>query len=322
MFASLSDSRALWRFLSFGPAHNDGSEVPASAALLRFLRDRRSVGLVEQLNFEGCEVMPDDFLVGVARACPDLRRLNISFCQGVTSRGLWAIGQLQHLVVLAIRQVRGPAPVSKDALSQLLSRLPHIEFLDVGGLPLCDSGIAVIGKHMAQLKHLHLRECSGFTDISPLGHCRQLRYLSLRKCGVLDSAGVLAALSSLPHLRVLDIRWCWSLPHHLVRSFLRELPALTVLLSSLLVLDLPPGFTLHSNENGFRYDRVAAAGLHSPVRGIDAELCTYALAFSPSPANAVPEWLFSSAQLYPIGAPQPLARRDGGLEPKRAKAQN
>jgi len=183
----------------------------------------------------------DTTVEAIARACPALRSLQLSFFPALTIASVHALVaagvrlhrlDLSHgsdhlptpeavgligrscpdlrALVLSPRCARGtPADSYDDALRALAHGCPHLEMLDMGDCELTDGAVAELARCCSGLQTLSLpSEASTDGAVLAVGtHCTQLRSLSVSG-GSLTDAGLRALVARCPRLEVLHIDDC------------------------------------------------------------------------------------------------------------------
>ncbi|KAF9430757.1 hypothetical protein BGZ94_004292 [Podila epigama] len=151
------------------------------------------------------------------KGCPQLARLNLSYCKNVTDKGFLHLAefgsqQLESLNLQRCTTVPPEAFIALDSISQRLSsdedsdlieaRFPNLKELVLSDCTfLTDAAIVSLAPHVPQLEIISLSFCCALTDVSIEAisdHCRLLRKMDLSFCGSAVSDASLYRLAQGP----------------------------------------------------------------------------------------------------------------------------
>uniref|UniRef100_A0A8C4N3Z6 F-box and leucine rich repeat protein 7 n=1 Tax=Eptatretus burgeri TaxID=7764 RepID=A0A8C4N3Z6_EPTBU len=132
-------------------------------------------------------------LVTLARHCPELRRLELPSCNGITNQALALVlafcTSLQHLNVSGKQISTSPSTAHMTQGCHL--SLHHLDMSGCTGFTLeCLHAIAL---HCPALSHLYLRRCTAVTDSGLrilASHCPSLREISMCDCPAITDVGI------------------------------------------------------------------------------------------------------------------------------------
>eukprot|EP00667_Euglena_gracilis_P007372 EG_transcript_7453 len=130
-----------------------------------------------------CGGVSDPVVAALARGCPRLQRLDLSYCKDITDEGLAEVAagcpDLQGLVL------EGCPCVTDDSIQGLLLRCPALDSLNLARCKrVGDATLAAIIAHRPTIKHLNVSRCHRMTE-----HCLQV---------------LMTACEALQHLDALD----------------------------------------------------------------------------------------------------------------------
>lgn len=183
------------------------------------------------LSLRGCQQLGEDVLTALA-SLPELEELDLGLIDGINWRSdlLEKDTRAQRLSSRARELARGGRLGATDAVIQALAGLPKLATLRLDGAPCTATGIAALGA-CASLRRLGLfgtgrledelaealppqleaiEVCGEFSDAfcrRLVARLRVLRELRVPACYEITDVGV-AALCTLPELRILELRQC------------------------------------------------------------------------------------------------------------------
>eukprot|EP00899_Mesostigma_viride_P027073 jgi/Mesvir1/7550/Mv19292-RA.1 len=151
----------------------------------------------------------DAGITAVAQHCTRLRHLNVGECVGVTNASIIAIARsCRDLVHLDI----GACHFNDAALEAVALCCPRLQTLNAGWCrDMTDVGVALVGTHAGDLRHLELEDCPNVTDdgVSALARPGSLlQHLNLSSCLRVTDVSVLLVASACAGLRVLELTNC------------------------------------------------------------------------------------------------------------------
>jgi F-box/leucine-rich repeat protein 14 len=185
--------------------NSDESEAEKSAKIGGLLA-------LEDLSLQDCQKLTDAALCLLQEegsSCRrTLRRLNLSFCAGITDGGLRSLGRLGALEALCLRACDN---IGDRGLAHLAEASVRLNSLDVSFCAVSDTGLAHIAGGLFSLRQLAVVGCCRITDE---GLCRvaktllDLDTLSVGQCVRLSDRSLEAMAAHLRHLRRLDLYGC------------------------------------------------------------------------------------------------------------------
>lgn len=160
------------------------------------------------LEVRGCWGVRQHVCTVIASA-PSIVELELSFCPGLTSEGLWSLA-LGACSLSCIR-IAG-CNVSEVSLISLVANQVGLEDIDMSGCvqAVTDEVLITIGERLRRLRSASFNHCNLITDRGLRGICQSqmvIERLSLRACSQLTPHGV-PALSNLPSLASCDLSAC------------------------------------------------------------------------------------------------------------------
>jgi len=143
------------------------------------------------ISFRGCKYINDDCIILITRNSPKLQVLDISFCDGITNRGIEEIARNVNLQLQSL----------------------DIEIFDYKDIPkeISDEGIIWLAKYCHNLQSLNVSGHENITDIgiSELVHsCTKIHTLNISGCTKIKSTGVIEIANHLPNLQAINIFGC------------------------------------------------------------------------------------------------------------------
>ena len=136
-------------------------------------------------------------LVALARGCPQLRRLNISCCRGITSLAPLTTG-CSKLEVLSCMFI---SSINDGSLIAISRGHPSLTELSAEGCNVTDAGIRAIAAGCPRLEHISVDQFSRITDaaLEALGAgCPALLSLSAYYCDRITNRGAQAIIEGCP----------------------------------------------------------------------------------------------------------------------------
>lgn len=136
-------------------------------------------------------------LVALARGCPNLRRLSIGCCRGITSLAPLATGcfKLEELSCMFIHSI------NDGSLIAISRGHPSLTELRVDGCNVTDAGIQAIAAGCPKLEHISVDQSSRITDaaLEALGAgCPALTRLGAVYCDRISNRGLRAIIEGCP----------------------------------------------------------------------------------------------------------------------------
>ncbi|OMO52900.1 Leucine-rich repeat, cysteine-containing subtype [Corchorus capsularis] len=158
----------------------------------------------------------DECLERVAHVCPNLEMLDVTYCSGITEKGILGIlKSCWQIRCLEINRCEGIKNLEIDF------ELPKLEVLEVEGLGIDDEALTSIGKRCSRLLHLNLEGCPNVTSRGVegvVGSCKLLKEINLRWCNNLSADIAAWMVFSRPSLRKITLP-CGSVPSVSQRTF-------------------------------------------------------------------------------------------------------
>ncbi|KAG9138135.1 hypothetical protein Leryth_001375 [Lithospermum erythrorhizon] len=140
--------------------------------------DSVKYGHIKSLNLSKSCNLDDTFFIGIALACPNLERIDLSYCD-VTEKCLAAILDTCHEI--RILSIKG---CQMNSIGQGLV-LPKLEVLDAANSAINDEGLAQIAMRCPRLEKLGLARCVRVTYIGVkevVVTCQILKEINLYYC--------------------------------------------------------------------------------------------------------------------------------------------
>lgn len=180
-----------WRRLAM-----DGSlwKVIDTTRYYRTIKDSQLLGLGQAgsgflrcASFRGCVQLSASSLSAIAEYCPNIERLNITDCRGVTSK----------------------------AIEDVCKNIPFLSQFELAGLPCVnDNTLQIMGTRCHSLQVLNLSWCKQISGAGLLNlskGCQELRQLNVSGCPELEDQWMRTIGMNLPKLRELCLNKCSSL---------------------------------------------------------------------------------------------------------------
>ena len=168
----------------------------------KFSKDMfKSTRLVTGLKLEIGDVSSTDSLIGLLKAYPNLRELNLSAVgRFVDDRVLKEVANFNHLSRLCLEY----CGLVRDL--DLLAGLTELTSLNLEGC----WGITDLGPlaGLTELTSLNLDGCRQITNLGPLAGLTELTSLNLEGCRTINN---LSPLRYMTQMRDLDLRGCWGI---------------------------------------------------------------------------------------------------------------
>eukprot|EP00899_Mesostigma_viride_P002176 jgi/Mesvir1/1195/Mv17687-RA.1 len=163
----------------------------------------RRFARLESLNLAGCEDVTDAGLMAIARSCPGLRAVDVSFCD-IGDESIQVLAEscrdLLHLAVSCCYRV-------KDAsMASVATHCRMLEALDATQTGMSDEGITHIAQGCCHLRRLRVPSVTDAALGQVAAHCPQLELLDLWSCNHVTNAGIKQIAAGCPHLRQL-VAW-------------------------------------------------------------------------------------------------------------------
>lgn len=154
---------------------------------------------IKFLNLEDNQNLSDECLAKLGSLCPSLEMLEVSYCKGITERGiadfLKCCSKIRNL---QIDDCGGIKNIGKGF------ELSELDFLLAARSGINDDGLAVIGNRCPGLLHLYLDGCLEVTTVGLkeiLTNCERLRKLTLTGCLNVSTETIDEMMLSRPSLR-------------------------------------------------------------------------------------------------------------------------
>jgi Leucine-rich repeat (LRR) protein len=176
---------------------------------------------LKMLNIGGAEGVTDSVLHTVASTLTALTMLDVSECQRTTSEGIQQLSKLLELQELHLGWNLKMVDGALSALPRTLTKLDLSYCTEVSLVPLCANSLP-------KLAHLHLRRCPLVNDAglaSVTAAAPALQHLDISYCVNITSSG-LRCLSTLRALTHLNISACPRAATVLGLGYLAEVPNL------------------------------------------------------------------------------------------------
>ena len=144
-------------------------------------------------------------LVALARGCPNLRRLSIGCCKGITSLAPLAAGCFK-LEELSCRFIES---INDGSLIAISRGHPSLTKLSAEGCTITDAGIRAIAAGCPKLEHISVDQFSSITDaaLEALGAgCPALISLSAYYCERISNRGAKAILDGCPAFKRFNLQ--------------------------------------------------------------------------------------------------------------------
>ncbi|KAI8369624.1 uncharacterized protein BYT42DRAFT_539090 [Radiomyces spectabilis] len=180
----------------------------STAGIGGFLQNRN----LRVLDISGLDAVKNSTLQTIGRCLPELEKLNLAWCRGITGRGLHFIAEGCHnLRFLKLNGCPHLDEPTMAVLGQQLLNLTHLSFSSCTSLT--DAALlAFLQSSTAPLTHLSLSNCARLSDISLrhlAHHCPQLTHLELAGCVLLTDQGfcyLASRIRSFVHLDLEDLQ--------------------------------------------------------------------------------------------------------------------
>ncbi|XP_063052776.1 F-box and leucine-rich repeat protein 13 isoform X2 [Engraulis encrasicolus] len=213
-----------------------------SDAGLRHLADGSCAAKLQELNVSHCRVN-DIVAVRIVKRYEALQRLNISYCEGISSFDFLNSSSLVSLDISGCNiQDKGLSAVGEINCLQKLTMSECLGITDVG--------IEKFSKQARRLEDIDISHCVSLSDVSIKSlssYCKPLARLIVAGCPKITDVGIHYLALFTPHLRELDVSGCVLLTDRSPRTLLkgcRSLHSLTMLycrgISKRLALRLQP----------------------------------------------------------------------------------
>lgn len=166
---------------------------------------------IRALNAKGCWQIANPGLAQLASNCPRLTSLNLGYLSRITDEGL--VSSVSSFSQLRQLNLRSCAQVSDRGITAL-SSCPNLESVNLWYTNqghLTDAGIEGGLRHLKNLRHLNLSNCSELTNASFTSVIARLTKLQTLECAnvvELTDEGMLS-LADLGQLEVLDVAGCY-----------------------------------------------------------------------------------------------------------------
>ncbi|KAI9094857.1 hypothetical protein DFS34DRAFT_225778 [Phlyctochytrium arcticum] len=140
------------RFIKYGEDEGVDPNVPKLASLCPNLT---------RLNLSYCETLEDQELLNIVRNCKSLEELSIEDCWEITSQGLGLmLPFLKNLRRLNVATVH----LDDDCFRNIAKTCPLLEDLDLSSTDITRAGVSSIMELATSLRSLNLWECSKITS--------------------------------------------------------------------------------------------------------------------------------------------------------------
>ena len=165
-----------------------------------------------RLNLSFCDGLPDAGVAAIGPACPNLVHLNLSFCGGLTDAGVAAVGPAcPNLTRLNLSSTA----MTDVGLVEVIAACPNLVHFDLERCDVTEAGLADLAAGCPHLERLNLRTCEGVAGagLTAVAKCRQIRHLDLsgdrdRPGPRVTGGGLEAVAAGCPHLEHLDLSFC------------------------------------------------------------------------------------------------------------------
>lgn len=95
-------------------------------------------------------------MVALSRGCKKLKKLNLSYCNEITDKGMEFLGQLEELFDLEIRSLDKVTSVGLKAFAAGAKRIADLDLKQCGKID--DSGFWSLASHLWNLRQVLTRE--------------------------------------------------------------------------------------------------------------------------------------------------------------------
>lgn len=165
-----------------------------------------SSNVLSSLSLYRCNIS-DIGLEHVARSCPNLEIINLSYCAHVSDSGIAALGEgCSGLKVVTISYCRNIQGIG-------FKKCLFLQYLDADSSRLTDDGLSVI-PNGGSLQYLNLSHSRNLIDLGSRGFscigtgCANLQFLHTRMCRTLDDSAVNEISRGCPLLKEWNLAVC------------------------------------------------------------------------------------------------------------------
>ena len=150
----------------------------------------RTCPILRELDLSYCSLVDDGAVQAIARDCTALELLNLTFCTKITDKGAKALSTgSKRLRMLSLEECDRVT----DAGVQKIARSLDLVDLNVGGCKITNVGVGIIASHGKALRRLVLGGCTSVTDfdLEDISKgCDKLEDLGLRACRYVSDKGL------------------------------------------------------------------------------------------------------------------------------------
>ena len=191
-----------------------------------------SFGLsLQSLNVSECDKINDNGLRYIVNGIPNLKKLDIHWCEYITDVGFAIITQLKYLQYLDISRCN----ITDVGLMMSITNnnsLIYLNFLDISYNLISDSGINYIVKMAPNLQILDISKCWSITDEGILSisyGLNELMELNISKCTKCTDKSLFYIINGTHKLDYLGIIDCRSISYSGIDTIKKSLPKLRII---------------------------------------------------------------------------------------------
>jgi len=192
---------------------------------------------LETLDLSGLLFIVNTHCEILSKRCHKLKKLNLSWCQYINSRGIEAL--VDGCTELVNLKINGLAKLNETALAKI-GTLKNLRVLSLDSCPtLTDSHITALFCGDSQtvehdpppLTHLNLSNNNNLTDVTLdelSEHCPQLTHVQLHGCSSLAEEGLIRLSQKCTSIEALDLEDVLSITDRTLHAFASNLPHLKI----------------------------------------------------------------------------------------------
>ena len=180
------------------------------------------------LNLRGCKNINDDCIILITSNSPNLKNLDISYCSGVTNRGIEEMARNLNLQLLSLSiEVFDTGGLGSsdnertdEAIIELAKYCHNIESLDISSnWNITDRGISELVHNCSKIKKFNIGGCSRITSTAVVEiahHLTDLQCFKIVGCKLIDNQGMIAIAECCQHLKALELGDCDQIDESLI----------------------------------------------------------------------------------------------------------